>query len=387
MNAGVEVTEVEFNYDAPNASDKCQFYQENAQMQPSQAAFTFQKTTHQVKNDCLSLNASIKAERLSPTNYCPFYSTNQNNEHNLRTITPLSSSLPSTNYQQMNSSYFIRQECILSNSKRREDRISKGKEYEKSHYETWSVIGNQYMVNQRTTNQNRRGSLQLWQFLVSLLDDPNNASCIMWTGRGTEFKLVEPEEVARRWGAQKNRPAMNYDKLSRSLRYYYEKGIMQKVAGERYVYKFMCEPDVLFSMAAHQHNEIFNSEYIHKFREDTWTEYGNRYGPEVMTFHNGVQFYKYLGHKDQSQDIAKHGVNFIPYNGKYFEKNSNDESANDVRSGGCNCVNCSNSIVKSNNTSASDSNYNQAFYSEDYEAKKEYDKFFSKEKYIIRGNT
>ncbi|KAK7017473.1 hypothetical protein SK128_004390 [Halocaridina rubra] len=38
--------------------------------------------------------------------------------------------------------------------------------------------------------------------------------------------------VARRWGIQKNRPAMNYDKLSRSLRYYYEKGIMQKVAGE-----------------------------------------------------------------------------------------------------------------------------------------------------------
>jgi hypothetical protein len=48
---------------------------------------------------------------------------------------------------------------------------------------------------------------------------------------------------------QKNRPAMNYDKLSRSLRYYYEKGIMQKVAGERYVYKFVCSPDALFTMA------------------------------------------------------------------------------------------------------------------------------------------
>ncbi|KAJ3584489.1 hypothetical protein NHX12_014984 [Muraenolepis orangiensis] len=95
----------------------------------------------------------------------------------------------------------------------------------------------------------RRGSLQLWQFLVTLLDNPANGHCIAWTGRNMEFKLIEPEEVARRWGMQKNRPAMNYDKLSRSLRYYYEKGIMQKVAGERYVYKFVCNPEALFSMA------------------------------------------------------------------------------------------------------------------------------------------
>ncbi|TRY92194.1 hypothetical protein DNTS_001632 [Danionella cerebrum] len=95
----------------------------------------------------------------------------------------------------------------------------------------------------------RRGSLQLWQFLVALLDDPNNVNFIAWTGRGMEFKLIEPEEVARLWGMQKNRPAMNYDKLSRSLRYYYEKGIMQKVAGERYVYKFVCEPEALISLA------------------------------------------------------------------------------------------------------------------------------------------
>ncbi|CAG9853785.1 unnamed protein product [Phyllotreta striolata] len=111
----------------------------------------------------------------------------------------------------------------------------------------------------------RRGSLQLWQFLVALLDAPDaSAGCIAWTGRGMEFKLIEPEEVARRWGAQKNRPAMNYDKLSRSLRYYYEKGIMQKVAGERYVYKFVCDPEALFNMAygGHTENNI-------KFRPET----------------------------------------------------------------------------------------------------------------------
>ncbi|KAJ8415051.1 hypothetical protein AAFF_G00007490 [Aldrovandia affinis] len=94
----------------------------------------------------------------------------------------------------------------------------------------------------------RRGSLQLWQFLVTLLDDPANGHFITWTGRGMEFKLIEPEEVARRWGLQKNWPAMNYDKLSRSLRYYYEKGIMQKVAGERSVYKFVCKPEALVTM-------------------------------------------------------------------------------------------------------------------------------------------
>jgi hypothetical protein len=41
----------------------------------------------------------------------------------------------------------------------------------------------------------RRGSLQLWQFLVALLDDPSNSAFIAWTGRGLEFKLIEPEEV------------------------------------------------------------------------------------------------------------------------------------------------------------------------------------------------
>lgn len=42
----------------------------------------------------------------------------------------------------------------------------------------------------------RRGSLQLWQFLVTLLDDPANGHFISWTGRGMEFKLIEPEEVS-----------------------------------------------------------------------------------------------------------------------------------------------------------------------------------------------
>eukprot|EP00111_Clytia_hemisphaerica_P009725 TCONS_00028525-protein len=110
-----------------------------------------------------------------------------------------------------------------------------------------STNGSSSTTQQRTYH--RRGTLQLWQFLVALLSEKECRPYISWIGRGLEFKLIDPEEVARRWGIQKNRPAMNYDKLSRSLRYYYEKGIMQKVAGERYVYRFVCNPEALFNLA------------------------------------------------------------------------------------------------------------------------------------------
>lgn len=78
----------------------------------------------------------------------------------------------------------------------------------------------------------------MWQFLLELLDDPTAKQCIIWDGQDGEFKLTDPDEVARRWGERKSKPNMNYDKLSRALRYYYDKNIMTKVHGKRYAYKF-----------------------------------------------------------------------------------------------------------------------------------------------------
>ncbi|XP_061530631.1 fli-1 proto-oncogene, ETS transcription factor-related sequence isoform X3 [Phycodurus eques] len=82
------------------------------------------------------------------------------------------------------------------------------------------------------------GQIQLWQFLLELLSDSNNASIITWEGTNGEFKMTDPDEVAKRWGERKSKPNMNYDKLSRALRYYYDKNIMTKVHGKRYAYKF-----------------------------------------------------------------------------------------------------------------------------------------------------
>ena len=92
-----------------------------------------------------------------------------------------------------------------------------------------------------------RGSgshIHLWQFLKELLAQPQlYGSSIRWLDRAKGvFKIEDSVKVARLWGKRKNRPAMNYDKLSRSIRQYYKKGIMKKTErSQRLVYQF-CHP-------------------------------------------------------------------------------------------------------------------------------------------------
>ena len=63
------------------------------------------------------------------------------------------------------------------------------------------------------------GQIQLWQFLLELLTDKDSRDCISWVGEEGEFKLNQPELVAQKWGQRKNKPTMNYEKLSRALRF------------------------------------------------------------------------------------------------------------------------------------------------------------------------
>lgn len=92
------------------------------------------------------------------------------------------------------------------------------------------------------SGQGRTSSnIHLWQFVKELLNQPHLYSgCIHWLDRERGiFKIVDSNRVASLWGRRKNRPAMNYDKLSRSLRQYYKKGIMKKTERtQRLVYQF-----------------------------------------------------------------------------------------------------------------------------------------------------
>ncbi|XP_072249313.1 ETS1-related protein isoform X2 [Leuresthes tenuis] len=111
------------------------------------------------------------------------------------------------------------------------------------------------------------GPIQLWQFLLELLLDSTCHTFISWTGDGWEFKMSDPSEVAKRWGQCKNKPKMNYEKLSRGLRYYYHKNIIHKTAGKRYVYRFVCDMQGMLGKTA---QEVLSSLNVLPANTESW---------------------------------------------------------------------------------------------------------------------
>ncbi|ELW59878.1 ETS translocation variant 3-like protein [Tupaia chinensis] len=81
--------------------------------------------------------------------------------------------------------------------------------------------------------------IQLWHFILELLQKEEFRHVIAWPqGEYGEFGIKDPDEGARLWGRRRCKPQMNYDKLSRALRYYYNKRILHKTKGKRFTYKF-----------------------------------------------------------------------------------------------------------------------------------------------------
>lgn len=60
--------------------------------------------------------------------------------------------------------------------------------------------------------------VQLWHFLLELLGR-GEGGAITWGSEWGEFVIRDPERLAKLWGERKGKPHMNYEKLSRALRY------------------------------------------------------------------------------------------------------------------------------------------------------------------------
>ncbi|CAG2205502.1 GABPA [Mytilus edulis] len=116
------------------------------------------------------------------------------------------------------------------------------------------ITGDERLSHGNRTGNN--GQIQLWQFLLELLTDKDCREVIQWVGDEGEFKLNNPEMVAQLWGQRKNKPTMNYEKLSRALRYYYDGDMIAKVHGKRFVYKFVCDLKMLLGYTAGELNRL-----------------------------------------------------------------------------------------------------------------------------------
>ena len=93
-----------------------------------------------------------------------------------------------------------------------------------------------YEANQMSKISFSNGSIQMWQFLLELLEDKRCRHLIRWRSNeknihDNEFVIYDPNEIVRRWAIRHAKPNMNYKKFCRILRYYYKNKILQKTAG------------------------------------------------------------------------------------------------------------------------------------------------------------
>uniref|UniRef100_UPI00358E6ABF ETS homologous factor-like isoform X2 n=1 Tax=Myxine glutinosa TaxID=7769 RepID=UPI00358E6ABF len=93
-------------------------------------------------------------------------------------------------------------------------------------------------ARRKQSDEGRNGLL--WEFIRDLLLKPEKHPGLMqWEDRHSGvFRFLRSEAVAQLWGQRKNNRSMTYEKLSRAMRYYYKKEILERVDGRRLVYKF-----------------------------------------------------------------------------------------------------------------------------------------------------
>lgn len=85
----------------------------------------------------------------------------------------------------------------------------------------------------------RKVTIELWQFLVTLLYDERFKYVLQWHNEYPHFKILAADELAILWGWTKNKENMTYDKLTRAMRPHMGvESPISKHGTDRFVYRF-----------------------------------------------------------------------------------------------------------------------------------------------------
>lgn len=90
----------------------------------------------------------------------------------------------------------------------------------------------------------KAGSEKISQWILALLQNPEyNPKVIAWDNEAEGvFFITDTAKYAKLWGERKKNKTMNYEKLSRAMRYYYKNGELEAVE-KRTTYKFGSKSD------------------------------------------------------------------------------------------------------------------------------------------------
>jgi hypothetical protein len=90
----------------------------------------------------------------------------------------------------------------------------------------------------------KSGTKKITQWILTLLRDPEyNPRVVSWDNeKEGVFFINDTALYAKMWGKKKNNPTMNYEKLSRAMRYYYKNGELSAV-DKRTTYQFGSKSD------------------------------------------------------------------------------------------------------------------------------------------------